>query len=323
MLVIKPGSLGDVLMAGAALATLRAGFPDAHIVHLVGSWARPAAAGNPSVDALLDCGPVGMPGAFNWRQFLRVVARVRSARFDAAIVLDRSPLMASLPWLAGINVRAGIDSAGRGFPLNYRVPPPPQRHEGELYLDVVRRIGLEPVRPRRWFRPRPSALAKIRSVLGGDPPRFLVVAPGGGINPGARRPQKRWSPQGFVRVARRLRERAGLLPVLVGDDGDVDAVGAVRQSLDGPLLDLSQRLSFAETGALLQSSHGFMANDSAIAHLGAAVGASGVVIYTVTDPAIYGPAGDRITKLTAKPGSAVGDAAVAALLTGIERENAK
>ena len=322
VLVIKPGSLGDVLLAGAALASLRKGFPDAEISHLVGDWARPAAAGSPSVDSLIVCGPEGTTGAYTLRQYVRTANRIRARRFDAAIVLDRSPLMALLPWLAGIGVRAGLDSDGRGFALNYRTPVPPARHEGELYLDVVRRIGLPVVRPDTWFRPPAAASAKARGLLAemNPPSGCLVLAPGGGVNPGARRLDKRWAPDGFVRVARRLRDDAGVLPVLVGDANDQDAVGAVRVGLSGgPLLDLSRRLEFAEIGALLALAGRFLANDSAIAHLGAAVGSRGAVIYTATDPDIYGPQGGKVARLVAAPGAGVEGAAVAALMPRLDR----
>lgn len=322
VLVIKPGSLGDVLLAGATLASLRQGFPDAEISHLVGDWAMPAAAGSPNVDVLIDCGPVGTPGAYTLRQYVRTANRIRARGFDAAIVLDRSPLMTLLPWLAGIAVRAGLDSNGRGFALNYRTPVPPGRHESELYLDVVRRIGLPVVRPETWFDPPDSARAKVRGLLAEAEctSGCLVLAPGGGVNPGARRHEKRWAPGGFVRVAERLRDDAGLVPVLVGDANDQDAVDAVRRELrGGPLLDLSRRLDFAEVGALLALADCFLANDSAIAHLGAAVGSGGVVIYTATDPEIYGPPGGKVVKLVAATGRDVEGAAAAALVRKIDR----
>ena len=314
--MIKPGSLGDVLLAGPALASLRRGYPDAEITHLVGDWARPAAAGSPNVDRLIGCGPVGTPGAYPLRRYVRTANRIRARGFDAAFVFDRSPLMTLLPWLAGIAVRAGLDSSGRGFALNFRTPVRPGRHEAELYLDVVRRIGLPVVRPGTWFCPPAAARARVRDLLAEseNPPGYLVLAPGGGVNPGARRPDKRWPAGGFVRVAGRLRRDAGLLPVLVGDVNDQDAVGAVRRGLGGgPLLDLSRRLTFAEAGALLALAGRYLANDSAIAHLGAAVGSRGVVVYTATDPEIYGPPGEQVVKLVAAPGRDIAGEAVAAL----------
>ena len=91
----------------------------------------------------------------------------------------------------------------------------------------------------------------------------------------------------------------------------------VRQGLGDPVLDLSRRLSFGEVGALLELAGGFLANDSATAHLGAAVGASGVVMYTVTDPDVYGPSGEQVVKLVASAQIDAGAAAVQALLTAI------
>ena len=64
VLVIKPASLGDVLMSTAFLASLRASLPHARITVLVTTWAKEALAGNPHCDRVLDSGSVGFPGRY-------------------------------------------------------------------------------------------------------------------------------------------------------------------------------------------------------------------------------------------------------------------
>src|SRR5689334_4822805 len=53
VLLIRPDHLGDVLLAGAGIARLRAALPDAHLTELVGPWSREVARRGPAVDALL------------------------------------------------------------------------------------------------------------------------------------------------------------------------------------------------------------------------------------------------------------------------------
>jgi ADP-heptose:LPS heptosyltransferase len=96
------------------------------------------------VDEVIDCGDIGVP-RFAWRDYLAFVRTLRARRFEAALVLDPSPLVAATPWLAGIPVRAGLDSQGRGFALNVRVPLDPLAHRGgqmlECSVPVSRRRG--------------------------------------------------------------------------------------------------------------------------------------------------------------------------------------
>ncbi len=319
LLVVKPGSLGDLLLAGPFLASLRRAFPLAHIALAVGSWARPAALGNPNLDQIVDIGPVGTPGAYGWREMAALARKIGREDFGAAFVLDRSPMMSALPWLAGIPLRVGLDSSGRGFSHTHRVDVLPGRHESELYQDVARRIGISAQWPERWFFPDPAARRRVAALLGRPDPDisgYLVVAPGGGVNPGARRTEKRWCPSGFAQVAGELGRTAGLCPVLVGDEADSDAVSRVAHLIDQRAVDLSGRLDFGELAALLEHCRLFIANDSATAHLGAAVAAVGTVIFTVTDPHVYAPPSAAVAVIDARSGGPVAERAITALLAG-------
>ena len=53
---------------------------------------------------------------------MRVAARLRWGRYDGAIVLERSLWLGLLSLVAGIPVRVGLDSGGRGFAHTIGVP---------------------------------------------------------------------------------------------------------------------------------------------------------------------------------------------------------
>jgi ADP-heptose:LPS heptosyltransferase len=144
--------MGDVLMATPAIAALRKSLPAAHIALAVGQYSRPAVANNPRINELVDT-VVGGKGSRlgDYRALARALKR---GKYGAALVLDRSPLLNLAPRMAGIPVRAGLDSDNRGLALTHPVPCPSAsaRHEVEWYLDVVRarrRGGSSPKRARR------------------------------------------------------------------------------------------------------------------------------------------------------------------------------
>ena len=295
VLVIKPASLGDVLMSTAFLAALRANLPDAEITVLVTTWAKEALAGNPHCDRLLDSGSVGFPGRYGLRAYRNCVSRVRQERFTHCFVLDRSPLMALLPRLAGIPWRAGLNSARRGIALHVGVPCPDERHEVELYLDVLRAVGYEALAPRLHFQPQPPAELAVSNLLAekglANKRPLVAVHAGGGRNPGAERISKRWSSGGFAALAERLARDAGAEVVLVGGSDDAPANEAVQRGAPAPLLDLAGTLTFAQLGALLRRCSLFIGNDSAPMHLAAAVGTPVVALFGPTSPERYGPYG--------------------------------
>ena len=141
ILVIKPCCIGDLVLATPAIGQLRKQFPNAKIAVATGQWSKDILRNNPDVDEIIDSRQVGV-GSGRIREYLSLVSQLKDGDFQLCLVLDRSPLVSLLPFLAGIPVRVGLDSKGRGFPLNVRVPVTEDRHEAELYLDTVRAPGI-------------------------------------------------------------------------------------------------------------------------------------------------------------------------------------
>lgn len=302
VLVLKPCCLGDALMATPALHALRRGLPQAHIAVGVGSWSRPALEGNPDIDELIDTGMVGIRGRYSLADVVALVRQLRRDRFDAALVLDRSPVVASLPWLAGIPWRAGLDSRGRGFALQARVRVPRRgiRHEVDLYLDVVRAVGLPvehtPEARRLRFVPAPATCAEVDQLvralgLAGRRP-LVVIHPGGGANPGMTLALKRWPAERFGQLAARLEGELGATVLLVGARSDQDICMRVLETAcraGGTPVDLCARLSFGQLGALAARCDLYIGNDAGTTHLAAAAGAPVLALFGPSAPYTYGP----------------------------------
>ena len=157
ILVIKPCCLGDLLMTTPLLEVIRHAYPGASITFVAGTWSKVIPEHYPAVNAVIDCGTVGIPGRYSLNDYMKLVWNLRRRHFDLAFVLDRSPLLALLPWLAGIPRRVGPDSLGRGFSLTDRVPvsssPDRLQHQAEIYLDLARAIDLPIETPRMHFEP--------------------------------------------------------------------------------------------------------------------------------------------------------------------------
>jgi ADP-heptose:LPS heptosyltransferase len=196
-----------------------------------------------------------------------------------------------LPFLAGIPVRAGIDSSGRGFALNVRVPWDESLHEADLYLSVAAALGCPVQGHRLRFLPGMQAVRRVGELLRAQDPAepLVVIAPGGGTNPGMDLPEKRWLPERFAALADRLHVDTGASIVLLGGPADRLLCAQVQQAMRAPAVDLSGAAAFAERGALLQRARLFVGNDSGPMHLAVATGCPVVAIFGPTSPALYGP----------------------------------
>ena len=218
---LRPCCIGDVVMATAALTALREACPAAHITWAVGPWSARAIAHHPAIDAILDPGadmPLRSPAAL-----FRFVSRLRAGDFDLAVSLVRSPLMSLALRLSGIPVRAGLDSAGRGFGYNLRVPiePADREHESAIYLKVVSAFAGRELHAYANLPVAEAAQAAARARLaaaGIDAP-FIAAHPGGGANPGAQLASKRYPPAQFADMLNRLAEAQAATIILLGGRG--------------------------------------------------------------------------------------------------------
>lgn len=296
LVVIKPCCVGDVLLSTPLIAALRRAYPEARIDYAVGPWSRPMLENNPHLDGLVDCpDEVGMgSGRYSWGEYRALVDRLRAVGYQATLVLDRSPLIGLLPYFAGIRHRAGLDSKGRGFSLTLRVPVARLRNEAETYLDVARAIGIFVAEPKPEFYPSPEAeqnVVDFLSSLGNMSRRLVAIHPAGGKNPGMKLASKRWPAERFAAVGDLLQREAQVQVVLIGGPGDEEIAQAVAGSMKEKALNLTGRLNWGETGALLKRCALFIGNDTGAMHLATAVGTPTVAIFGPSDPRIYGPLG--------------------------------
>lgn len=316
ILVIKPASIGDVLMATPVLGCIRRLYPGSQITFMVGHWSRVAVVNNPDIDDVIDCGHVGTPGLYSIKEYLSLVWSLRKRHFDVAVVLDRSPLMALFPYLAGIKYRLGINSKGRGIGLTTATSPVSGENEVELYLRVLRAAGLKTEDARSRFRPSAQDVQYAHRLMeewNVAEERMVVIAPGGGWNPGSVNLAKRWCPQGFATVADYLQTRTAYRVVMVGQESDEEALRGVARFMATDTVNLLGQTSFGQLGAVLQLAAAFLGNDSAPGHLSAAVGTRTVTVFTNSDSRQFLPFAPGAAGVVAGDLKSTCDAVVTAL----------
>lgn len=293
LLVIKPAAHGDILFASAAIAALRRAYPTAEIALASSKYFLEIAERVPGVDRVIDAGTFGTPGRYGWLDVVRFARRIASDQFDLAVVLDRSPRVALVPWLAGIRHRAGIDSSGRGFALTVRVPWDRPRHEVDLMLDVVRALGHPVDNPRLHYDPTEenrmyaARLLQEWDLAGSEP--IVVIHPGGASNAGKVMPSKRWPAPRFAALADALVEQRGARIVVAGYGADAPVARQMRLGMKHSAVDLVGQTTIGQLAALLERASLYAGNDSLPLHLAAAAGTRVLGIYGPTDPRVNGP----------------------------------
>jgi len=286
ILLIRTSALGDVVHCLPVLTALRRHLPDARIGWVVEGTMEPVLAGHPDLDELL----IVRLRAWRKRPFSpetqREVAAFRDAldRFAPDVTLD---LMGNhkagvLSALTLCDRRIGPAREARREPSSafwISEPVVPRgTHAVDRALSLLDALDIPPEPAdfggSKIFRQEPEGLPE---------PPFLLIHPGAGWA------SKRYPPERWGEVARRLREATGLstwVPVAPGEEGlaaGVEAAGggAVRtMPADLPIL-----------AALLRRARLVMGGDSGPTHLAHALGTPVLMLMGPTDPARHGPYG--------------------------------
>ncbi len=283
--VRMPNWVGDVVMATPAVRALRTALPHARITLGMRGWSAATLSGYDAVDEIwtLDRGesrPFGGLGAY--------VARLKAARFDAAILLTNSFGTAIGPMLARIPVRAGYAGDGRSLLINRRVPKalriPPQPMP-VLYARVLAAAGIAggllPYELPATDADREEVEQRLAD-LGVDPSRPLMA-----LNPGAKfGASKLWAPDRFAAVGDELVRRYGAeVLVLVGPEERAlgrQVTEAARERLIGTH---DAVVPWPALRALVRRLALLVTNDTGPRHFAVAVGVPTVCVMGSTHPA--------------------------------------
>lgn len=285
--------VGDAVMTTPAIGTIREHFPQAEITLLANPLVAQLFSPHAWVDRVITFDRNGTHRGIRGR--LRLAATLRKEAFDAVVILPNSFDSALVPWLAGIPVRLGKNSDGRGFMLTGRYNPDKDStiiHEVGYYQNLVHHFGISGQigEPRLFTSLEEDLNTTGRLAAHGMTAEDLVI----GINPGAAYGSaKRWYPDRFAEVAKRLAEEWSARIVIFGGPEETEIAADIEQRLSGAGLNLAGKTSLRELMALIKRCNFFITNDSGPMHIAAAFGVPLVAIFGSTDHATTSPYTDK------------------------------
>ena len=288
VLVIKLGSLGDFVLALAAMGRIRKAHPRAKITLLT----------TPPYEALARSSGYFNEVEIDGREnglgaWLRLTGRIRKARYDRVYDLQTSNrsnmifqfLRPFAPEWSGI---------ASGSALRQRNPARATMHTLERQADQLMAAGIWPDAPTEpgtapgpdlsWIlRKAPVA----RPTPGQPAPKpFVLLVPGGSAN----HMEKRWPVERYAELAGLLRAK-GLDIVILGGPQE-SALARQIQKTVGQARDLTGRTDFAQIAVLGAKAALAVGNDTGPLHLIAAAGAPTIALFSgASDPLLTAPRG--------------------------------
>jgi len=295
-LVIRLGSMGDIVHALPAVAALRARFPAAAIDWLVEERWRELVELNPHITDCIsvDTRALRRHPVREFPGFLRALAALRRKRYDCVVDFQGLYKSAVLAWLTGTPRRLGfheraLREPGSAFFYTEQVLPPAAVHVIESNLALVARLGVDARGLLAFVLP---TLAEEESYVEDELRRrrveaFFVLSPGGGWR------GKCWPVARYAELHDALVEARGWRGVINVGPGEEDlAEELVRRTRAGSPLWF--RLSPRHYVALARQAQVVISGDTGPLHVAAAVGTPVVGLYGPTDPGRTGPFGPRV-----------------------------
>jgi predicted lipopolysaccharide heptosyltransferase III len=241
--------------------------------------------GNPDVDEIivLDKGSL----AAQWR----LIAGLRSRRFDTVIDLTDGDRSAFLSWISGAPVRIGFNDEKRWRGRCYTTVVSGQSggHRVERDLAALEPLGIiaRDRTPRLWLTAEDETHAQeLLDRLGVRTDRSLVV-----IQPGARYWFKAWPADRFAELADRLTAEYHCQVLIGGSAQEADlAYQIVHVAKCRPIV-LAGQVGIKPFAAILKQSALFVGNDSGVMHIATAVGTPVVALFGPSNPQEWGPRG--------------------------------
>jgi len=287
ILITKPSSLGDIVLALPALRALRMSFPEAKISWLIRPEFAQLIENHPHLNEIItfDRKLLGKawfhPGAFG--ALISLIRKLRRSRFD--VIFDFQGLFrtASLAWLSGCKKRFGMANA-REFATVFYTHKVPQNieciHMVDYYLKIIKAAGASDFGVEFVFPRNPNAEDSIDRLLVGHVVQDNYAV----LIPGSAHQDKCWPPERFAQLAEKISSQYGLSIVATGSASEAGIVEKVKEKANVPIASLAGQTSLSELVALLKRAKLVVGNDTGPGHIAAAVGVPLVLMFGRANP---------------------------------------
>ncbi len=291
ILILRLRSIGDIVLLTPALRLLKAWRPDVRVCVTIETRFRGVLENNPDVDEIFEAGE-----GSGWRltiDRIRAVRALRQRHFDLCLNLHGGPTSALLTAWSGARVKCGFEHFRRRQIYDVLIPDAriilnqPAIHTAEHQASALFYLGL----PRTEIPSARIVLTAAERSSWAEKRRKYGLAVGKDyavIHPTALYATKQWASENFAALGAFIEKQFGLLAIYACGPGEESVLDAVERAAGLSI----RRFSGADLrlyAAALADARLFVGNDTGPAHMAAALGRPGVVIFSSSSSRIWGP----------------------------------
>lgn len=307
ILAIRLDNIGDVVMVGPALRSLKQAYPEAQLTLMASPSGSQVAPLLPWVDDV-----------FTWRAVWQDISDdvpvdtgkeyelfelLKQRHFDAAFIFTSFKQSPHPPayacYMAEIPIRVGQTKEFGGGTLSHWVMPPDEDcYQVERNLHLLREVGIPASDSRMELRVPEDDQARARAILAqlgleGQP--YLVLAPGASAS------ARRYPEIRYAEAARQL-AKTGLPVVITGgprEVGNYPILEKLAAETDLPIYFTMGSTTLNEMAGIISQAALVIANNSGAMHFAAAFNRPSVLLYSGTEThEQFAPRGENIRLLS-------------------------
>ena len=293
ILIIRPSSIGDVVMASPMLQVLKKAYPSSHIAWLLSPSFTDLLQSHPLVDDIIIWDKGTWTRLWKSGQIISLLKNMfafmkelRAQNFD--LVLEAQGLFRSriLAWMSGGKEKIGFESKEPGRFLLTKVISrgPRNKQMSSEYYQMMKELGITPQTPFKPLLAVPNERTRSanRKLLQAGIGKTYAV-----FCPFTTRPQKHWLENRWIDLSVRIREELHLPALILGGPEDHKSGDRIESLSHGAAINFAGKTSLGEAMAILKGSSLVIGVDTGLTHMGAAFDTPTVALFGATCPYLY------------------------------------
>lgn len=292
ILVREPNWLGDAIMTLPAISGLKKGFPDAEIDIVIKPRLIDIFLKNPMIHNIISYEPEKKHrGIINRVKFYNNLMR---KKYDMALLFQNAFDAALMSFLAGVPIRIGYPTDGRGFLLTHKIPLNEnvrKLHQRDYFTNIIKEIGLQHVNiiPEICISDTDKKVSEKLLHQSGikEDTGLIAIAPGAAYGT-----SKQWLYQRYAELADMLQEK-GKGIIIIGTAGEFEIAKKMMDSMKTKPVNLTGRTSLGGLIGIMKRLDAMICNDSGAMHLAACLDVPLICIFGATDPGRTSPSGNK------------------------------
>lgn len=290
IVIIQTAFIGDVILCSSLIESLKS---NGHRVSIV---VRPEASNlfesDPGITDVFVFDKKGKDRGLTGLYYL--AKKIRSTKYDVALVPHRSFRSALLVWLCRIPERIGFLNSAGSWLFTVKTEYDSSIHEIERNHSLANSIGIsgKPPNPVIHITQNDVETAKRTLEDAGITDDDMIV----GFGPGSKWFTKQWGTENYRELARLLLKQYQCKIICFGGNGEFDLGSRIEEQNRDKIKNFIGKLTLRESAAVLKRTALVIANDNGFMHLAAATGTPVVAIFGATVPGFgFSPWGDNNT----------------------------